>query len=466
MKRNKTKITRREFVQGAGAAAAVAGAGPTLLSACGGGGGTTDGGGTKSLKILQWTHFIPRYDTWFDGYAQSWGQNNHVDVMVDHAPLTGSMGTPSLSDTVNMEIMANGGHDLIEFISAPSSLEMSVMDLKDINMEAQTRFGQQKDVCTKSSYNTKTGKYYGFCHGWVADPGNYPKSLWQAAGLPNGPASYADLHDGGMMIKAMTGKPVGIGMSQELDSNMACRALLWSYGAKVQDAMGQVALDSMETRMAIEYMKQLYTDAMDMSVEDIFSWVPASNNQELVAGNVSYIINSISAYRSAQAASPTVANDIFFTPALTGPGGMGYAGTHVIYVYVIPKWSQNADAAKQFLLDLVANAASDQVTNSELYNFPAFPGTVTDLTTQLATDPFGSSPPDKLKVMQNAGDWTVNQGYPGTANAAAIEVFNSSFIPQMFAQAVQGSMTTDQAVMWALDKINPVYDKWRMQGLI
>ncbi|CAM5211744.1 hypothetical protein CDEF62S_05049 [Castellaniella defragrans] len=28
----------------------------------------------KTLKILQWSHFVPSYDKWFDGFAKAWGE--------------------------------------------------------------------------------------------------------------------------------------------------------------------------------------------------------------------------------------------------------------------------------------------------------------------------------------------------------------------------------------------------------
>ena len=28
---------------------------------------------TKTLKIMQWSHFIPEYDTWIDAFARDWG---------------------------------------------------------------------------------------------------------------------------------------------------------------------------------------------------------------------------------------------------------------------------------------------------------------------------------------------------------------------------------------------------------
>jgi multiple sugar transport system substrate-binding protein len=31
----------------------------------------------KNLKILQWSHFVPAYDTWFDGtFCKQWGQKH------------------------------------------------------------------------------------------------------------------------------------------------------------------------------------------------------------------------------------------------------------------------------------------------------------------------------------------------------------------------------------------------------
>jgi multiple sugar transport system substrate-binding protein len=105
---------------------------------------------------------------------------------------------------------------------------------------------------------------------------------------------------------------------------------------------------------------------------EVFGWVPASNNQLLIAGRASYILNSISAYRSAQQDVPKIAKDIYFTPALKGPGGIGWASEHVIYVSVIPKFAaRNADLAKQFLLHLVANY-DQAMWNSKLYNTPSF----------------------------------------------------------------------------------------------
>jgi multiple sugar transport system substrate-binding protein len=447
------RVSRRQLLQATGAAALAASAGP-LLAACGGGGG--GGGGKKQLKILQWSHFVPRYDTWFDGYVKKWGSDNGVTVTVNHIDLA------DLSARTAAEISSGSGHDLIELLSPPSAFEPSAQDLTHVNKEAEKRFGQQLMLCKNSTYNPTTDKYYGFCHGWVPDPGDYRKSQWDKVGLANGPSTWDDLLTGGTKIKQQANVRMGIGMSQEIDSNMAARALIWSFGGSVQDGNENVVINSPQVVDAVEYMVKLFKSTM---TNEVFSWTASSNNEGLISGELSYILNSISAYRSAQDASPDVADDVFFTKALTGPGGQGFASAHVIPIYIVPKFSKNLDTAEQFLLDLVKNYG-EAVNNSELYNFPAFPSTAPKLSTWLQKDPFGSKPSDKLAVLQGAEQWSTNVGHPGPANAAIGEVFGTFVLPNMMASAARGKATPKDAVANAEAQIKPIFAKWQKKGLV
>src|SRR5205807_1744203 len=117
------------------------------------------------------------------------------------------------------------------------------------------------------------------------------------------------------------------GMSQELDSNMAARAMVWSFDGSVQDANENVVLKSDHTLEALEFGVRLFKAGMNPSV---MSWNAASNNQALNARQTGYILNSISAYRTAQDNKLPVADDIFFVPALKGPRGTGWASEHVM----------------------------------------------------------------------------------------------------------------------------------------
>ncbi len=466
------RITRRDFLKQAGIGAAGMALGPGVLNEA-----FAQKQGRRTLRILQWSHFVPTHDKWYDQYAREWGEKHDVDVIIDH------IGLADLRSTFASEVAAGKGHDIVEFIDPPSDFEPSVMNLADLNQEAEKRFGKQLPVATRSTYNPHTKQHYGFCHGWTIDPGDYRKSLWEKAGKPDGPTTWEDLLTYGAKIKNEQGIQLGIGISQELDSNMAERTLLWSFDTSIQDENEIVVLDNKKTVEAVKFMIELYQKTM---TPEVFGWTAASNNQLLLAGKASYILNSISAYRSAQKDVPEVAKDVFFTPALKGPRGTGWACEHVIYVTVIPKFSaKNADLAKQFLLDRVANY-DKAMWESKLYNSPAFfnapvpagdrgyPAVATakhlrDLhNAWFSKDPFAlpGERTDKLITLKDAEKWSTNVGFPGTSNPAEGEIFGTYVLPGMFARVAQGKQTAEESVKQAAEQCNVIFDKWRAQGLI
>jgi ABC-type glycerol-3-phosphate transport system substrate-binding protein len=462
--------SRRQFLRTVG----VAGLGGALAACTSEEGGGGPGGGTEAtgqaptttfgqprsklsgdLKILLWSHFVPSHDEWFRPFAQAWGQQVGVNVTVDH------IDNAQIPTRIAAEIQAKQGHDVIQYIAPLSQFEPSVEDLKDITDEATNRWGQQLELCKLSSFNPATGRYYAYSPGWVPDPGDYRRSLWEAVGLPNGPSTWDELLRGGTEIKQSKGTQLGVGMSQEIDSNMAGRALLWSYGASVQDENEQVVINSDEAVAAVEFMTKLFKGAM---TDEVFSWNAASNNQGLIAGKLSYILNSISAWRTAQGANPEVADDIHFTPALRGPKE-ARAAQHVLYNWIIPKHATNIDAAKEFLLHYTANFSS-ATWNSKLYDFPAWAERVPQLDGWLKSDPYGAKPADKLAFLADATQWSTNIGYPGPSNTAIGEVFGTFVIPTMFARAARGELSPKQAVAQADAQIKPIFEKWRARGLV
>ncbi len=467
-------ISRRVFLQGVAASALT----PQLLAACGGDEEETspttaapeEVGAPETtvleepasalsgdLRILMWSHFVPSHDQWFDGFARDWGQAVGVNVTVDH------INTAEVPGQITSQIAAGSGHDLIQHISAIPQFEPSVLDLTDVVTEAEGRYGEMLDVCRRSSFNPNTDKFFAYAPGWAPDPGNYRRTLWEAVGLPEGPSSWDELLEGGSEIRSSQGIQLGIGMSQEIDSNMAGLALLWSFGGSVQDDGENVVLNSPETVAAVEYMSDLFSGAM---TDEVFAWNAASNNQGLATGALSYILNSISAYRTAQEQNPVVAEDVFFVPALEGPE-TALAAQHVLYNWIVPNYAANPDAAKEFLLHYTANYA--QATyNSKLYDFPAFIERVPNLDAWLSEDPFGSTPPDKLAFMtfDEVVKWTTNIGHPGPTNPAIGEVFGTNIIPNMLASAARGEMTPEETVTAAEDQVRRIFERWRGLGVV
>src|SRR5438445_12053565 len=63
-----------------------------------------------SLRILQWSHFVPAYDVWFDKFAQEWGEKNGVRVRIDRIPHL------ELPSRLTAELAAGSGQELVNLV--------------------------------------------------------------------------------------------------------------------------------------------------------------------------------------------------------------------------------------------------------------------------------------------------------------------------------------------------------------
>ncbi|WP_435103442.1 ABC transporter substrate-binding protein [Arhodomonas sp. AD133] len=416
-----------------------------------------------SISITQWSHFVPRYDEWFRQYAERWGEAHNVDVTVN------MINIADLASTLSASVSAGEGATLFEMVAPPTAFIDGLQPLDDVNEAAMAAFGGDPvGTCERSSYLPAKDMWYGFCHGWVPDPGDYRRSLWADAGYPDGPETYADLLDGGSKIFEETGIPVAVGLSPEIDSEFWARALIWSHGGSIQDEDGNVVFDSPEVLEAVRFLKQLFDNAM---TPEVFAWNAASNNQTFIGGQASYIQNSISFYRSAQESAPEVAADTGFRPGLKGPRGDVKMPAHVWFIYTMPSYVTDEDkirAAKKFMLDLESNYALASFY-AKFYNFPAYPSRSPDLFAEdgwLADDPWGAEPRDKLSLLRTADEWTAWLGYPGYANPAISEVYQSHLVSSMMADVARGVKSPEEALEDTTAEIKAIFAKWRERGFV
>lgn len=447
------KWTRRQFLWTTAAATTglALGCGP---GPAGGVQPTPRGAGEKTLRILQWSHFVPAYDKWFDEtYVKQWGNKNDVEVTVDHVSVN------DLPARAAAEVAAQAGHDLFGFLSPPPSYEDQVIDHTEIVQQVERKLGKMIGLAHRSTYNPKTKKYFGFSDNWVPDPMHYRKDLWEQIEPGLKPDTWEAVLKAAPKLKAL-GHPIGLGMSNELDSNMLLIAMLQTYGAYIQDDKANVTINSNGTVEAVKMMAEIYKQGM---TPEVFAWDPSSNNRLLTSGKGSLILNAISALRTAEKATPELGKNIWLAPIPKGPvQQLGLE--HVMGVYSIWKFAKSKERAKQFLVDL-ALSYRDAFVHSEFYNFPSWPGAVADLKQMVSNDPV-SQPSNKLAVLADAEKWSTNVGHPGFSNAAVDEVFNQFLIPQMFAQVARGQMTAAESVKWAEGQIKPIFKKWKDQGKI
>jgi multiple sugar transport system substrate-binding protein len=408
------------------------------------------------LKIMQWSHFVPDYDKWLDGtYAKQWGEKNDVEVKIDHINLA------LLPSTAASEVASQSGHDLFQFLFPPAALEKQVIPLNDIVQEVTKKLGKMTDVAQKSSYNPKTKKYFGFADNYVPDPIHYRKSFWFNAGVF--PSSWDAIRKAAATLKK-SGHPVGLGMSQELDSNMMLMSLLYCYGASLQNEDQRPSINSKATIEALKVMRDIYKRGM---TDEVFAWQASSNNDAFLAGRLSLAVNAISIRRTAEDRGLALVDDTWLAPIPRGPVSR-LGNEHVMGIYFIWKFAKNKAAAKRFLVDQQLGYR-EHFRQSKFYNFPAWTNsikggfkTIRRLTNQDRRRPLG-----QYNILASiAENNTTNVGYPGYGNAAIGEIWSLYLVPQMFAQVAQGKMTPQEAAKAADRQFKSIFKKWRDQGLV
>ena len=437
------RVTRRRFLTQSGLTIAAAGTAPMLSAPFVSKALAAD----KSLSIVQWAHFVPEYDTWFDKFAKDWGEKNKVAVTVDHIPV---QNVPARAAA---EASAQSGHDLFGFNGSGGAhlYRKFFMNVADLVKETEKKYGKVTTIGKQLGYNADDGTWSAFPDFYINFPGMYRKSMWDEIGMK--PDTWENLRIGGAKLKAK-GHPVGISLGHSNDPSTTWRGLLWSYGVGDQDEAGKkIVLNTKAAVEATKYVAALYKEAM---TSEVLSWNDSSNNQYLVSGVGSYIVNPISAYRTFQKSNKAGADDTFVIEPPKGPVKqiMGAASEF----YGIWKFAKNKEAALAFLRYYRDNWP-EAFKASEGYNNPCFENLVPKPMPILANDST-STPNNKLAILQDSDKWSAIPGYPGPATPAMDEIYYAFIINDMMAKAATGQMSAEDSVKQASQQCEAILKKW------
>ena len=437
-------LTRRRLLIGAGVGLSAAGVVPGISMPFISRGLAAD----KALTILQWSHFVPAFDKWFDQFAQDWGKKNNISVTVDHIP------EQNIAARAAAEASAKSGHDLFMWNGAGGAhlYRKFLVNMTSLVEEFEKKYGKVSTIGRQIAYNEDDKTWSAFPDYYINNPGQYRKDLWDEIGMV--PDTWDKVRIGGAKLKAK-GHPVGCSLAHSNDPNLCWRGVLWSYGGAVQDPEGKkVVLNSKETIEAVKFTAALYKEAM---TSDVLSWDDASNNKYIDSGVASFIVNPISAYRTAQQINPKVADNTFFLKCPKGPVAqmVGAASN----CYGIWNFAKNKEAGMEFLRYYAANW-TDAFKASTGYNMPIYANIVPKPMPILSNDPT-SHPPGKLAITETSDEWCAVAGYPGPAWPATDEVYNNFVICDMMTKAATGAMSAEDAVKWAAQQCESIFAKWQ-----
>ena len=396
----------------------------------------------KEVRVLAWSHFVPAYDKWFDGFAEQWGAKNNLKVIIDHVP---HLQIPA---KIAAEIATQSGHDIVQLVGSGTEKWASALaDVQDAADRIAKKHGgwtpQAENYCKVHADN----KFHSIPDFFIDFPGLYRKDLWTEVGMPNGPDSWEDLRVGGAKLKAK-GFPVGIGLAHHDDSRASWRAIMWSHGASEVAKDGKtVTYNTKEMREALKFNRALFKETM---TPEVLAWDDASNNRFLASGRASWIHNPISAYRSIEGQNKELAEKIWVQMSPKGPAARrSFANCRA---YGVTKFSKNIDGAKAFLEGL-ADVYRDGFMASTGYNMPFLKNYAKPPFPILSENP-------KFKALEQDADYHFTTGYPGPLTVAADEVYQQFVMVDALAQYCTDKMDLEATIKWGEDKIKAIYAKF------
>ncbi|WP_421726203.1 ABC transporter substrate-binding protein [Bauldia sp.] len=242
-----------------------------------------------SLNMTRWKRFVQSEDDAFREIIAAFGQATGCNITVTEE------GFDDVQPKASVAANTGQGPDIFWTIySTPHLFPEKALDVTDVCDYLGKKYGGWAPIA--ETYG-KAGDQ------WICLPVtisgnyiNYRKSSIVAAGFEEVPPDtdgFLELMKG---LKA-NNTPGGFALGHASgDGNAWTHWLLWAFGGTLVDENENVAINSAETRAALEYCKELYQTFAPGTV----AWNDAFNNKGFLSGEIHLTNNGISIYAAAQ----------------------------------------------------------------------------------------------------------------------------------------------------------------------
>ncbi len=417
------KITRRDFVRGAGIVGVAAASGvlrpPRVLAA-------------PKIQLLSHSSYNEDSDKAIEKLGKDFASKHGAEFSADF------IDQPEVAAKLTAEEQARAGHDIVDLQdNLPTIHKNYLVPLDDVVADIVKQNGDFFQIAKDSGYVDGH---------WLSLPwlGNAVLSVYRADYFSQvgekAPETWETLLRAAVKLKKI-GHPVGIPVSQCEDSNSILYPLLWSFGASVTDTQGRLTIDSPATNAALDYARKLFAE-MEPTV---LSWDDSGNNKYILSGRGSWTINAPSIYLKAKKDKMPFADSIEQSPPPAGPKGRFYYAD--IHGWGVLKFSQNMDLAKQLLRSMYTEESQKLfLTLGQGYDMPVLPRY--DMNPPYASDP-------QLRALVGYMKNAHLAAYPAAPEARAEKAYQTYVIPNMFARAVQGASNKD-AIAFAAKALSDI----------
>ncbi|MFL9877992.1 extracellular solute-binding protein [Herbaspirillum rhizosphaerae] len=442
-----TKLTRRDFLAASASVAAASTVATTNAFAAPAAPAAT-GAGLKfeiekgaTLRVLRWKRFVQGDEDLWNANVKKFTEKTGVAVRTD------SEGWEDLRPKAAVAANVGSGPDIVmSWFDDPQQYPTKLIDLTDLATSLGSRLGGWYDVCRK--YGTKDGKWIALPVGVVGNALVYRESQLKAAGFDGVPKDTAGFLKMCQALKAKN-TPVGFALGKAVgDANNWAHWLLWSHGGKLVDKKGAVAINSPETRAALEYAKQLYATF----IPGTLSWQDPSNNKAYLDGQISMTANGISVYYAAKNSTDPklqeMAKDTQHAHFPIGPAGKPTELMQITQMMIF-KHTKFPNAAKAFVQFMF---------EPEQYNpwMEASIGYVSQSLKAYEKNAIWTSDP-KATVYRDSAALMIDHGHEGPLGQASAACMADYVVVDMVAEAASGSKTVQQAIDRAAERAKRFY---------
>jgi len=406
------KLGRRSVLKGLAAGTAAA-AVPTILMR------KASAQQEKTLRIVQWKHFVPDYDRWFTQFAQQFGEKNKCTVQVDY------VATPDLPTAIAADISRGGGHDVFHLNGTGAWLyEQVLVDVSDVANRLVKEHGPW--IRESTSIGQVKGKWLAIPSWYISYPLIINTGYFKEVGEEyTDKTTWTDLIKVGAKLKK-AGHPFGIPVANTPDANDDLLPWMWSYDALMFDKDGKVSFKRKEIVEWLRHAKQFYEQTM---TEEVLGWDDSSNNRFIASGKGSMVDNPISAYRTAAKDNPDVFKNLAVVKTPLGPKGR-FNGARTMS-YGIYNFSKAQDLAKEFLYAMDGPEFLKGFEASTGYNHPFLRGFLKKPMPVIGNEP-------KLSLLQDFQEDVHFIGYPGPMTKTATSMYAKFIVPTMLAEVCKG----------------------------
>jgi multiple sugar transport system substrate-binding protein len=389
------------------------------------------------LKVLRWTKFVDGDQLLFEANSKKFTEATGVKVTLEYQSWEDIRPKAAVAANVG------SGPDIIfGWFDDAHQYPDKLLDVTDVADALGKKYEGWAPVA--KAYGTRDNQWIALPYGAAGSCCVYRKSLVEQAGFKEFPKDT----DGFLKLcqgLKKTGKPAGFALGHAVgDGNDWVHWLVWTFGGKMIDEKGKVAINSPETLKALEYSKELY----DTFIPGTLSWLDPHNNKAFLSDLISLTANGISVWVAAKKDKNPMADDIYHAPYPFGPVGRA-TELHLFTSGMTFKYTKFPNAAKAYMEFMLSDP---QYTDWQKESLGYFTHTLNfyDKNPIWTSDPKITPYRDTVKRMQT-------NGYAGPLGYSSAATMADYILLDMVAEAASGAATPKDAAAKAEKRARRYY---------